>query len=320
MNAPIIFATGGAHIDRRGRVIGPYVAEASNPGVIREEVGGGIFNACSTLSRRGSSVRFFSVRGGDSGGEAVARAIEEADFDDLSATHLDRQTASYTAILDGNGDVIVALADMAIYEACLERNLRRAKLREAIASSDAIFCDANLPEAALATLMRHCADQPVFAIAISPAKVVRLRTVLSRLSVLFMNRREAKALLDIPQESDPAGEALCAGLMKAGLEGGVISDGGHTLHAFQSGRIFTLTPPPVDKIVDVTGAGDALAGATVAAMMRGEPLENALLEGLAASALTIQSDKAVEPFNTEQFAQMLAEVGQAQTVSDVKEY
>lgn len=320
MNAPIIFATGGAHIDRRGRVTGPYVAEASNPGVMQEEVGGGIFNACSTLSRRGGSVRFFSVRGGDSGGEAVARAIEEAGLDDLSATYLDRQTASYTAILDENGDVIVALADMAIYEACIERNLRRTKLREAIASSDAIFCDANLPEAALATLARQCGDQPVFAIAISPAKVVRLRPILSRLSTLFMNRREAKALLELPQDSAPTGEALCAGLMKAGLEGGVISDGGRALHAFRSGRIYTLTPPPVDRIADVTGAGDALAGATVAAMMRGEPLENALREGLAASALTIRSNKAVAPFNTKQFAQMLAEIGQAQILSDVKEY
>ncbi|RUZ38845.1 carbohydrate kinase, partial [Mesorhizobium sp. M7A.F.Ca.US.003.02.1.1] len=36
-----ILAVGGAHIDRRGQVSGAYVPAASNPGTMREDVGGG---------------------------------------------------------------------------------------------------------------------------------------------------------------------------------------------------------------------------------------------------------------------------------------
>ncbi|KFB10308.1 carbohydrate kinase family protein [Nitratireductor basaltis] len=320
MPSPIIFATGGAHIDRRGRVSGIHVPEASNPGVMEEEVGGGAFNASCAIARRGCEVRFFSTRGGDSGGEAVARAIEEAGLEDLSATHLDRQTASYTAILDEKGDLVTALADMAIYENCLQRNLRRRKLREAIATSDAVLCDANLPEAALATLAEQVADQPLFAIAISPAKVLRLNVISQHLSVLFMNRREAKALLGMAQDENPDGEVLCRKLAKAGLYGGVISDGGRALFGFESDRLFSLVPPQISQIADVTGAGDALAGATIAARMRGLNLEDALREGLAASALTILSSKAVARFRPDEFAQMVREIGQAQFIADMKEH
>ncbi|TIL61678.1 MAG: carbohydrate kinase, partial [Mesorhizobium sp.] len=45
VKSPNILAVGGAHIDRRGQVSGPYVPAASNPGTMREDVGGGVFNA-----------------------------------------------------------------------------------------------------------------------------------------------------------------------------------------------------------------------------------------------------------------------------------
>ncbi|TIR65476.1 MAG: carbohydrate kinase, partial [Mesorhizobium sp.] len=47
--SPNILALGGAHIDRRGQVSGPYVPAASNPGIMREDVGGGVFNALRSI-------------------------------------------------------------------------------------------------------------------------------------------------------------------------------------------------------------------------------------------------------------------------------
>ena len=52
-------------------------------------------------------------------------------------------------------------------------------------------------------------------------------------------------------------------------------------------------PPALQSMVDATGAGDALAGVTIAAMMHGKPLRAALREGIAAAVLTIASPKAV---------------------------
>ncbi|TIW64428.1 MAG: carbohydrate kinase, partial [Mesorhizobium sp.] len=69
VKSPNILAVGGAHIDRRGQVSGPYVPAASNPGTMREDVGGGVFNALRSVVRRGVSASLLSMRGGDTAAE-----------------------------------------------------------------------------------------------------------------------------------------------------------------------------------------------------------------------------------------------------------
>ena len=58
---------------------------------------------------------------------------------------------------------------------------------------------------------------------------------------------------------------------------------------FDADGAFSIQPPPARKVADVTGAGDALAGATIAAMMQRSGLREALREGLAAAMLTVES-------------------------------
>ena len=304
MKTPHIIAVGGAHVDRRGQTAGAYVPGASNPGTMREDVGGGVFNALRQAVRRGVAGSLMSVRGGDEAGERVSRAIAAAGIRDLSAVFLDRATPSYTAILDKQGDVVAALADMGLYEIAFPKQVGRAKLREAVGASDAVLCDANLPALALKKLMAIASGKPVFAIAISPAKAARLAETLPALACLFMNRREAAELAGCRQE-EPLG-GMIDRLRASGLAGGVISDGGNPAAGFDGSGAFAVDPPRPRKIVDVTGAGDALAGATVAAMLRGAPLREALREGMAAAMLTLESGSSVAECPPADFAEALA--------------
>jgi pseudouridine kinase len=304
MMRPHILAIGGAHIDRRGQVSGTYVPAASNPGTMREDVGGGVFNALRTAVRRGAGASLVSLRGGDAAGETVARAIAEAGIDDLSAVFLDRATPSYTAILDSDGELVVGFADMGLYDLAFPKQLRRAKLREAAATADALFVDANLPEAALERATTLTTGRPVFAIAISPAKAVRLSGVSTRLTQLFTNRSEAAALTGLEKTAEAP--ALVAALRDAGFRGGVISAGHGPVVAYDAEDAFAVTPPAPRRVADVTGAGDALAGATVAALLAGRPLREAVREGLAAALLAIESERAVPDFTAEAFAGALA--------------
>ncbi|RVC76076.1 carbohydrate kinase [Mesorhizobium sp. M4A.F.Ca.ET.022.05.2.1] len=304
VKSPNILAVGGAHIDRRGQVSGPYVPAASNPGTMREDVGGGVFNALRSVVKRGVSASLLSMRGGDAAAETVSTAIASAGIVDLSAVFLDRTTPSYTALIDRDGELIVGFADMALYDLAFPKQIRRAKVREAIASADALLCDANLPSAALERLVAQAAGKPVFAIAISPAKVVRLMPVLGSLAVLFMNRREAGALAGLGDDAN--GHDLVGGLRRAGLTSGVVTAGGEPVLGFDGEGLFSIAPPAPRRIADVTGAGDALTGATVAALLNGLPLRAALREGIAASILAIESTEAVPAFSAANFAQMLA--------------
>jgi sugar/nucleoside kinase (ribokinase family) len=308
-----ILAVGGAHIDRRGQVSGAYVPAASNPGTMREDVGGGVFNALRSIVRRGVSASLMSMRGGDAAGETVSRAIAEAGIADLSAVFLDRTTPSYTALIDRDGELITGFADMALYDLAFPKQIRRSKVREVVAAADAVLCDANLPSSALERLVGLAAGKPVYAIAISPAKVVRLIPVLKELAQVFMNRREAMVLAGVG--ANATGRETVDGLRCNGLRSGVVTAGDGPVLGFDEAGAFSILPPAPRKVADVTGAGDALAGATIAALLRGLPLRQALREGVAAATLAIESADAVPAFTTATFSEALALVPDAQEMA-----
>lgn len=309
MTSPKILAVGGAHVDRRGRMTGTFVPGASIPGTMREDVGGGAFNALRSAVQRGAKGTIISLRGGDAAGDAVARAIAQAGVGDQSAVFLDRSTPSYTALLDEGGEVVAALADMQLYEIAFPKQFMRAKMREAVAAADALLCDANIPATGLQKLATLRADKPLFAIAISPAKAVRLTQVLPAFDCLYMNRREAVALAQTGAD-DPT-KTVVVRLRALGLASGVITHGQHAVVAFDASSAFSLSPPAPRKVADVTGAGDALAGAMTVALLGGTPLGEALREGVAAALLAVESPASVPDLSKRAFAEALALVPQA---------
>ena len=280
-----LVAIGGAHVDRIGRVAGAYHPGASNPGVLAASVGGGAFNALRNAALRGATpAALLSARGGDDDGALVAGMIEAAGIADLSAVFLDRRTASYTAILDAGGEQIAGLADMDIYETALPRQLRRKTVRETVAAAKAVLVDANLPEAALRTAC-DLATGPVFAVAISPAKAVRLLAVADRLAAAFMNRREMTAL------AAASGADGLAGLAARGFRRTVVTGGAGPVLVLDGESRLAVEQPAAETVTDVTGAGDALAGATLARLIAEPetPLADAVREGIAAAQLTIRA-------------------------------
>ncbi len=310
---PRILAIGGAHVDRRGRVRGRYHPGASNPGTLSEDVGGGVFNALRNAVAAGATASLMSLRGGDQAGEAVAEAIALAAIEDLSVVFLDRRTPSYTALIDAQGELIAGLADMELYDLAFGKQLRRARTREAVAGAEAILTDANLPAPALGTLAGMAEGRPLFAIGVSPAKVVRLAPLLGRLACLFVTAREAASLAGLPVEA-PA-ESSAVQLRRAGLAAGVVTAGDRPLIAFDRDGAFRLEPPKPRRVADVTGAGDALAGVAVAGLAAGLPLRQALRRGAAAAMLTLESAAAVADFTPAELDAATALVAEPQAVA-----
>lgn len=307
MTRPRLFAAGAAHIDRRGRLAGAYVPAASNPGTMSEEVGGGAFNALRNAVRHGVDGSILSLRGGDVAADAVARAIADVSVEDLSAVFLDRTTPSYTALIDAEGELIAGFADMSLYDIGFPKQVRRSKVRHAVAGADAVLCEANMPATAAEALVNHAGSLPVFAIGISPAKVGRLAGVLARLSCLFMNANEARTLAGLESGANVVEAARV--LRGKGLARGVITSGGAPLTAFDAGGIFTIAPSPARFVADVTGAGDAIAGVTVAHLMRDFGFAEALRHGMAAARLTVEASQVVAYYDDEAFEAALALVG-----------
>jgi pseudouridine kinase len=315
MTAKNILVMGGAHIDRRGRISGTTAPGSSNPGSWFVEAGGGGFNAARNLARLGHAVRLISPRGGDSDGALVADAARAAGVEDSPFTFLDRSTPSYTAIIERDGNLVVALADMELYRLFSPRRLQQRAVREAMAAADLLVTDANLPAETLTAIAATAArdGKPVAGIAISPAKVPRFRDALGHLAFLFMNEAEARALT----EEQPANAADWPLLLRrTGLKAGVVTRGKDETVAFDAHSSALLKPPTVDVIGDVTGAGDALASGFLVAWLSGKPLGESLRHGAAAAVVTVRSPLAVaENMSAATLGQSLDLVSEAKILS-----
>lgn len=306
-----ILVLGGAHIDRRATIDGETVPGASNPGRWHEEAGGGGFNAARVLARLDNHVSMVSVRGGDAAAEVVAAAVETAGIVDMAQVFLDRRTPSYSAILEADGNLHIAVADMELYDRFVYRQLSRRSIREAVAAADLVLCDANLPEETLSALARMTSQggTSLAAIAISPAKVGKLTPAFADLSVVFMNAAEAAALCG----GDTAPDRWPQELRRAGIARAAISRGKDPLIAYENDDVFQIEPSPVAAVVDVTGAGDALAAASLHAHLAGRGFRDALRFGVAAAGLTIQSREAAPArLDIRRITEILDEVPPAQ--------
>lgn len=280
-----ILAIGGAHLDRKGWLAAPHRAGASNPGQWETEAGGGAFNAARNLARLGHQVALVAPRGGDAAADLVACAAQEAGIEDCPLTFLDRATPSYSAILEPDGNLVTALADMTLYDLVPARRLLTARLRKRLAAAEWLLVDSNLPESTLSALADAAAalGLPLAAIAVSPAKVVRWRASLAKIACLAMNAAEAQALTG-EQTAEAAQWPVL--LVRAGLRGGLVSSGAGPLAGFAGGQASVVLPPRLDQLVDVIGAGDALMSGYLDGLLAGGSLEANLSRGIALARLT----------------------------------
>jgi pseudouridine kinase len=307
-----VMVIGGAHVDRQARLIAPHVAATSNPVNVFEEAGGGGFNAARAMRRLKCDVSLVSTRGADSAAAMVEAALAASGIADMSSVHLDRATPSYTAVLQPDGELVTAIADMALYEAALGKTLRRSPVRRLAAKVDAILCDANLPEAAIEGVFALAGAKPVYALAISAGKAARLEPYLARLSALFLNRHEANVFTGLGVSASAAAHAVA--LYATGIPRVVVTAGADPAACWDGRQLTEIAPPPID-VADVTGAGDALAGTTIAFLLEGMSFVEAACQGMAAAALTAARQGAsplITPHEIKALAATLHVVGSAE--------
>ena len=285
---PRILCFGGLHYDDMIRCEADTILNESNP-VSRTRAPGGVaLNVARTLTALGNTVGLSSRVGADREGvellDHVTRLGITAVLIQTDNTHA---TARYTAVLDHTSNLILGLADMGIYDNFKPAHWQHS--RQEIKHWDYWCVDTNLPVDTLHYLASEKAAQMLFAVVTSPTKADRLRQLLSTLDAVFVNRAEASILVNsntaASQTIEEQARALCdLGALRAIVTAG--ADGAAWACPDNFGHIDCPTINPQS----VSGAGDVLAGTTMAALLSGETLEQALTYGTCAATLSTLSD------------------------------
>lgn len=278
-----IACIGGAHIDRHGVLKGPPVAATSNPGNVSTTFGGVARNVAENLARLGCRVSMISRVGDDDAGRAVVAHLASLGVDTSMIAAAPRPTASYTAILDPEGELVIGLADMDLYDEIAPPLLDAARLR----AHDLCFADTNLPAGTLSWL----AEQAAMAVdAVSIPKSRKLRGLLPKIRILFATQAQAAEIA----QCEPFANALEAAraLHGLGASSGVVTAGAAGIAVWTGSDACAMEILPACP-KDVTGAGDALIAGTLFGVASGLELADAARLGLAAAAITVESRASV---------------------------
>ena len=262
----------------------PGPGETVIGGTFSMAAGGKGANQAVAAARAGGKVTFISRVGNDSFGQ---QSITQFAKEGLDTSHvgIDRRAASGIALIlvDQAGENSIGVASGANAEISVSDV---EKALDAIKSSDMLLSQLEIPleavEAAVAGA--HQARVPVV---LNPAPAQPLRGgILSRVSVLTPNEREAEQLTGTSIRDDAGTVQAARSLLQRGVQSVVITLGGRGAYIADPTH-GEFVPAFHVRAVDTTAAGDVFSGALAVALAEKATLREAAVFASAAAALSV---------------------------------
>ena len=285
---------GAAVVDRKLHLHAPPRAGTSNPARMVVRYGGVARNVAESLARLGVEVALVSRVGDDEAGRKIVADLAAVGVDTSPTVAVPgRCTAEYVAVLDGPS-LVLGVAAMDLLDGLAADDLDRGW---PVGGADRwVFADCNCPPPVLdRALARAGAGGVRLAVdAVSTPKAVRLPAALAGISLLFCNADEARALLARTGTGSDGGPELAGRLRAAGAAAVVLTDGARPVAVAAPDGSWQVPATPA-RPVDETGAGDALVAGTLAGLLAGRRLPDAVAAGTVLAALTAESGHTVRP-------------------------
>jgi pseudouridine kinase len=287
---PKLFAIGGATVDLVGC---PYKAlkyQDSNPGSVKLSFGGVARNIAENATRCKTDVSLMALFGDDAFGKLCYQYCEDIGMDlSYSKILTNYRSATYLALLQSNGEMNCAIADMEILNKLTKNDfdIGIQKMTEL----DYCAIDTNLTVEVLEDLCQKIPAR-IAMDPISSQKAVKAKTILKHLSVFKPNLMEAELVcgFDIKDEKDII-KALDY-LVMEGVKEPIITNGEKGVYMSNGIEKMHLYHDPV-KTINTTGAGDAFLGVYLSYRLKGYNWIEACEWGLCASYITVQSEDTV---------------------------
>ncbi len=293
MKRPRIVVLGATAVDVKAQSFGALVRAADVPGRVRVTLGGVARNTSKNLARLGADVTIVSAVGDDEFGRMLRNDLARAGVNvhNLITTR-DGWTSTWVGVLNARGDLGVGVFGGEILATLTARVIE--ERTHMIADAGLIALDATLPRATIDAIVRiaHTHRVPLY---LNPASVARAQIVADcagEFTLVTANALEAGRLTgrDIASIDD----AACAAnsLIERGVQRAIVTLGADGI-VYADERETRHRPAHPTRVVDTTGAGDALAAMFLLCHLQQRALDETLERALRAAALTVACEESV---------------------------
>ncbi len=303
-----ITVVGGANLDIKGYTKN-YTPHSSSPGWIEESPGGVGRNISENIAFLNKEVILLSAISDDHFGRKILEETASAGVDVSRIKKLSSEqhkSGIYLAHLDQNGDLIGAVNDMRILKE-IDLNYIKENI-ELIKNSSLLIIDTNLEADIVDFLLNLGLDNNICTLveAVSVEKSMKIKDKLHKIDYIRANVDEAEILLGLKSEENFSHSKRIKGLAEAyikvsGLPDMIISAGSEGVYLFEREkyaveiRHFNAEKIADEDIVETTGAGDSLTAVFAAALLSDKSKAEAVMLGIKAASLTIQSKLTCNP-------------------------
>lgn len=285
-----VVCIGGMNLDRKFHLNNAFTLHTSNPAFSTWSVGGVARNIAENLGRLNISVELLSLGGQDQEFETIKKQSSPY-INFTSIMQLPNITTShYSAIIDPDGEMVFAIADMSICDEMTPDWVQQ--FEHTLLKAQLLLIDLNLPNETVEYII-HFAKQhhiPLVIVPVSAPKMAHLPHNLQSVDWLIVNYDESIAFF----KEEGTETQLCQQWINQGIQNIILTRGSKGIwYQSQQTHCRHFACPPVEKVIDATGAGDAFSAGIIYGLLKQSPIEQIIHYGLTNAYHTIQSEHTV---------------------------
>lgn len=284
---------GGSNIDILGIPKGNLIYRDSNIGNVKISLGGVARNIGENLSRLGVETHLLSILGDDPYGDLIKKESEKIGLKLEDSLILEKtMTSIYLSILDGDGDMELALSSMDNIKSMDIEFIKTKK--QLIEASKVCIIDTNVPKDTIEYILKNFKGTDFFLDTVSTAKAKKIKELIGYFHTIKPNKIESEILTGIKIQGEEDLKNSIEYFHSKGVKNVFITlskDG----VIFSDGKKIDRLKADNPKIVNATGAGDAFIAALAYGHVNNLEIKERARLGVGASLLALSHENTINP-------------------------
>jgi pseudouridine kinase len=290
---PYICIIGGTNIDIQGFPTNNLILKDSNPGVVKISLGGVGRNIGENLVKLGIETKLISAVGDDVYGRKILEESRAINLNmDETLILKDHATSTYLSILDGNGDMMVAVAYMDIIDKVSVDFIKKKK--NIIQNSKICIIDTNIPKETIEYILTNYKEVDFFLDTVSTTKAKKVKDIIGYFHTIKPNKLEAETLSGIKINNENDLKKVSKYFLEKGVKRVFISLGEEGMYYDDGARSNHIRNPKIE-VVNATGAGDACLAALAYSHFNNFDIDYSARFSMSAAILALCHENTINP-------------------------